>query len=92
MMKKPPYITTREVETYNMYLNWFPPRMKKCSALCIMNLMNFLHRIFSISSACREHTQHTSNLDTIGPDVGVLIGEVYIFQGFQCIFVNHLML
>ena len=26
-------------------------RMKKCSALCIMNLMNFLHRIFSISSA-----------------------------------------
>ena len=26
--------------------------IKKCSALCIINLMNFLHKIFSISSAC----------------------------------------
>ena len=51
-----------------------------------MNLMNFLHRIFSISSACREHTQHTSNLDTIGLDVGVLIGGVHIsgFPVYPC--------
>ena len=75
-----------------MYLNWFPPKDEEMFALCIMNLMNFLHRIFSISSACMEHTQHTSNLDTIGLDVGVLIGEVSIFPGFQCILVDHLTL